>query len=141
MKKRMTQKQKVYRSALVQAVHLSKKYREYFKDNREEYEEALFKAFGVRSSKELSISDLEVFTDWLNYRIDALPEFVPEKITDNQLKMLRKLWSEYANDKTDEALLKFVHRITKQLYLKLDLVKKGEATKCITALKHTLGGK
>lgn len=138
---RLTAKQKAYHKALVQYVHVSKKYRAYYKDNRDEYEEVLERAFGVRSSKELSVDDLTVLVDWLNHRRDDLPVHRPDKITDAQEVMLRDLWGRYAKDKSDIALLTFVKRVAKKIYLKVELVDKQAATKCITALKKTLGEK
>ena len=136
---KLTAKQKAYHKALVQYVHVSKKYRAYYKDHRDEYEDVLERAFGVRSSKDLSVDDLTVLVDWLNHRRDDLPVHRPDKITDAQEVMLRELWSRYAKDKSDIALLSFVKRVGKKAYLKVELVDKQSATKCITALKRTLG--
>jgi len=138
---KLTAKQKTYKRALVQYVHVSKKYRAYYKDNRDEYKEVLERAFGVRSSKDLSVDQLTVLVDWLNHRRDDLPVHRPDKITDAQEAALRDLWSRYAKDKSDIALLSFVKRVGKKAYLKVELVDKQSATRCITALKKTLGEK
>ena len=136
---KLTAKQKAYRKALIQYVHVSKKYRAYYKDNREEYKGVLERAFGVRSSKELSVNSLTILVDWLNYRRDELPVYRPDKITDAQEVKLRELWERYAKDKSDTALLGFVKRVGQKAYMSVELVDKASATKCITALKKTLG--
>lgn len=137
----MTERQKVYKRALIQAVHLSKKYRSWFKDHRDEYEDAMRTAFGKKSSTHLSIDELVIWLDWLNEVIDDLPEHNPSKITQRQTQMLNDLWSQYAIDKSEASLLRFVAKIVGRLYLNIGAVQKSEATKCILALKKTLGGK
>lgn len=138
---KLTPKQKLYHKALVQYVHVSKKYRAYYKDHKDEYRDVLERAFGVRSSKDLRVNDLKVLVDWLNHRRDDLPVHRPDKITDAQEVMLRELWSRYAKDTSDTALLSFVKRVGKKAYIKVELVDKASATKCIIALKKTLGDK
>lgn len=136
---KLTAKQKAYRKALVQYVHVSKKYRAYYKDHKDEYQDALERAFGVRSSKDLSVDSLTILVDWLNHRRDDLPVHRPDKISDAQELTLRDLWSRYAKDTSDTALLSFVKRVGLKAYMRVELVDKASATKCITALKRTLG--
>lgn len=140
----MTLRQKQYKKALITAVHLSKKYRSYYKDNKDEYQTRLEAAFGVSSSKELSIKDLETLVGWLNETIDDLPELKPPSISKPQKNLLRELWCDYARDKSDIALLKFAQKVTKTLYITVEAITLKDATKLIVALKHSLqqgGGK
>lgn len=137
----MNAKQKAYHKGLVQAVHVSKKYRAYYKDNKEEYKEVLTRAFGVQSSKDLNLDNLQLLVSWLNGRSDTLPTFKPDIISDAQAVKLRELWHAYAKDVSDTALLGFVKRVSKKAYLRIELVDKASATKAITALKKTLGEK
>ena len=138
---RLNAKQKAYHKALVQGVHVSKKYRAYYKDNKEEYQEVLERAFGVRSSKLLNIDNLQILNDWLNGRRDELPTHRPEDMSEAQEVKLRELWCGYAKDVSDTALLSFVKRVSKKAYMRVDLIDKASATKAITALKKTTGEK
>jgi len=136
---KMNAKQKAYHKALIQSVHVSKKYRAYYKDNKEEYQDVMEKAFGVRSSKVLTIDALVLFVSWLNERSDTLPVFMPEALSDAQEHALRDLWQRYARDTSEAALLGFVHRVSRKPYMNVRLIDKESATKAITALKKTLG--
>ncbi|MCF6207446.1 MAG: regulatory protein GemA [Sulfurovum sp.] len=137
----MTAKQRAYHKALVQYVHLSKKYRAFYKDDREAYEEVLYNAFGKRSSKDLSVDQLVTLVDWMNGRTDTLPIYKPDMITEAQSELLRDLWRRYAKNKDDTALLGFVKRVGKRAYMRVELIDRQSATKAITALKKTLGEK
>jgi len=135
----MTAKQKAYHKALVQSVHISKKYRAFYKDDREAYEQMLYNAFGKRSSKDLSVDQLTKLVEWLNGRTDTLPTYKPDTISESQVELLRDLWRRYAKNKDDTALLGFVKRVGKKAYMRVELIDKQSATKVITALKKTVG--
>lgn len=137
--RRMSAAQKKWHKILVQKVHLTKKYRSYYKDDREAYEQMLYGAFGKRSSKDLSIDELGVLIDWLNDRIDQLPVHHPDRISQAQVTLLRALWGRYARDGSDTALLAFVKRVSGKVYLKVERIEKEAAVKAISALKKTLG--
>lgn len=138
---RMNAKQRAYHKALVRSVHLSKKYRAYYKDHKDEYREVLMRSFGKESSKDLTLDELELFTDWMNGRVDDLPRCNPGVITQAQQMRLRTLWRAYAKDQSDTALLAFVRRVSKKAYLCVEAIDKESATKAIVALSKTLGGK
>ncbi len=133
----MTPKQKTYRSALIKAIHLSPKYRSYYKDNKEEYKEKLRSAFGVDSSTKLDIASLEKWVGWLNGRDDELPTYKPKMISNTQIYLMRSLWEQYANDKSDTALLHFSFKIIKKAFLHIEQINASDASKVITALKRT----
>jgi hypothetical protein len=137
----MNAKQRAYHKALVRSVHLSKKYRAYYKDHKDEYREVLMRSFGKESSKDLTLDELELFTDWMNGRVDDLPRYNPGVITQAQQMRLRTLWRAYAKDQSDTALLAFVRRVSKKAYLCVEAIDKESATKAIVALSKTLGGK
>jgi len=137
--RRMSAAQKKWHKILVQKVHLSKKYRAYYKDDREDYEQMLYGAFGKRSSKALTIDELVVLIDWLNHRTDTLPVYHPDRISEAQATLLRGLWSRYARDRSDTALLAFVKRVSGKVYLQVERIDKEAAVKAISALKKTLG--
>ncbi|MDD5359864.1 MAG: DUF1018 domain-containing protein [Sulfurovaceae bacterium] len=131
----MNKKQEIYKTALIRLVHLSPKYRSYYKDNKDDYKERLKKAFGVDSSKKLTITQLEQWVGFLNNRIDELPDFVAPMISQPQMILLKKLWSEYARDTSDEALLRFSMKINKNAVLHVEQLTSKEASKLIIALK------
>lgn len=136
----MTSKQQAYRKQLVQQVHVSPRYQNYFKDEREEYEQLLFDHFGERSSRELSITQLQKLVDYFNYELPELPIIKDRSkdATEAQITLLNKLWMNYATDTTEKALRSFVKRVTGNMYLHVDRLTKKDATKCIVALKKTL---
>lgn len=134
----MTQKQKVYKSALIRAVHMSPKYRSYFRDHKDEYKEKLKEAFGVDSSSKLDIASLEKWVGWLNGRDDELPTYKPKMISNTQIYLMRSLWGQYANDKSDTALLHFSFKIIKKAFLHIEQINASDASKVITALKRTI---
>ena len=132
----MSKKQEIYKTALIRSVHLSPKYRSYYKDNKDDYKERLKRAFGVDSSKKLTITQLEQWVGFLNNRIDELPDFVAPMISQPQMILLRKLWSDYARDTSDEALLRFSMKINKNAVLHVEQLTSKEASKLIVALKN-----
>jgi len=135
----MTPKQQIFHKSLIRALHLSRRYREYYRDNREEYRELLDEKFGVSSSKELGIEQLIVFVDYMNFKADELPtkRRVNESLcSEAQLKMMHGLWNELARDKSEEALLTFAKRVLKKHYLHLHMLTKSEAQKLIPVLKN-----
>ncbi len=131
----MTPKQKQLHASLIKALHISRRYQEYYRDNKDEYRELLHEHFKAESSKELSIDQLMVFVDWMNFKVDALPSYRDELCSYAQLGMMRGLWASFAKNKTDEALLKFVNRQTKKTYTKLHMVTLKEAQKIIPVLE------
>ena len=57
-----------------------------------------------------------------------------ELVTQAQKEKIRVLWKEKARDKSEEALLKFVCRVSGYKLERLDDLLKGKATKVIVAL-------
>lgn len=132
----MTLKQQTLHGSLIKQLHISKRYKEYYKENKEEYQELLQRHFGMRSSKELSIDQLIVFADYMNFKRGALPEYKAEICTKAQLSTMRGLWNSFASNPNDEALLAFVNRQTRKSYTELHMTTLIEAQKIIPVLKN-----
>jgi len=137
----MTLKQERYYKSLIKALHLSRRYKEYFKDEKDEYVELLQESFGVNSSTKLSINQLILFVDYMNFKDVVLPTYTKRDgefgatCTKPQLEMMRGLWNSFATTKTEEALLKFANRQAKKSYTKLHMVTLREAQKIIPVLE------
>lgn len=131
----MTPKQKRLHASLIKALHISRRYKEFYSQNREEYLELLQEHFKVESSKELSIDQLMIFVDWMNFKEVELPQYQERICTKAQLATMRGLWNSFATIKTDEALLRFANRQTKKSYTKLHMISLREAQKIIPVLE------
>lgn len=116
--KKMTPKQKLLHASLIKALHISRRYQEYYRENKDEYIELLQEHFKVDSSKELSIDQLMTFVDYMNFKQVELPTYKNRICTKAQLSTMRGLWNSFASSPTDEALLKFANRQAKQSYTK-----------------------
>ncbi len=136
-----TKAQLKLKKQLIKAVHVSKRYVNFFKENESEYRELLKKHFGVESSTKLTIEQLMMLIDYLNFKRDSLPVFEPKKATARQIEHLRGLWKRYAKDKSDRALLWFLKKYEGVLPLRVEYVSKESAQKAIVALKKSLRGK
>lgn len=135
----MTAKQRAYQKSLIQQVHISNRYQNYYKENKEEYIELLQAHFGVDSSKKLSVSELLLLVAYLNFKRDDLPARAKSgESTQKQREYIKGIWQDKARDKSDEALLSFVKRQTKRKIGSLDKVGFEEAQKLIIALKAML---
>ena len=132
----MTVKERSYHKALIKTLHISARYQNHYKENKDEYIELLQEHFGVNSSKEMSVSELLILVDYFNFKRDDLPEKASLKdITKKQYEYIKGLWEEKARDKSDEALLSFVKRQTKRKINSLNKLNFEEAQKLIIALK------
>jgi len=132
----MTPKQKQLHASLIKALHISRRYKEYYKENRDEYKELLSEHFGVESSKELGIDELIGLVEWMNFKLDVLPQQKAyHHCTQAQLRMMQGLWNSFARDSSEDALLEFVNRIIHKRYLHLHMLSKSEAQKVIPVLK------
>lgn len=132
----MTQKQREAHASLVKQVHTSIRYQNYYRDNREEYVRMIEDAFGKKSSRDLSVSDLIALVDYLNMRRDWLPTFKPARATPAQVWKIMQAWNAKARDKSDAALLNFCRRIIKKEYESPDQMTFNEAQKVILALEN-----
>jgi len=132
----MTPKQQRIQKSLITQVHTSPRYKNYYKDNREAYEEMLYNAFGKRSSKTLHVTELIKLVSYLNMQTDALPIFTPKHCTPSQAWKITALWQEKARDKSEQALLNFCKRIVKRECESIATLRVDEAKKVLIALQN-----
>lgn len=131
----VTPKQKAYHTNLIQQVHVSLRYQNYYRDNRDEYEELLKSSFNKSSSKDLSVDQLIKLVDYLNMKRADLPTAKPTAATPQQLYKIEQSWGAKARDKSTASMLVFVKRITKKDVSRLADLKKDDARKVIIALE------
>lgn len=132
----MTPKQQMLHKMLIKQLHISKRYTEYYKHNKEEYKDLLEEFFGVRSSLELHIEQLIDLVDYMNFKKASLVKHTPELCSKAQQVSIRGLWGNIARDKSDSALLTFIQRVLKKRYLHLHMLTKKEAQTIIPVLKN-----
>ncbi|MBT0611971.1 phage protein GemA/Gp16 family protein [Campylobacter hyointestinalis] len=127
----MSKKQENYRKALLAIVHTHPFYK-HAKEN-EAWGEFLSN-WGVDSSAKLSIKELVnliVVMDGKEKPKSKDSQFA----TRSQIYAIETLWQKVAKDSSYRALLIFIKRITKNLYLKIEYLKKHEASKVLIVLK------
>jgi len=123
-----------YKKVLIQQIHLSKKYREFFKDNKEDYVNLLRDNFNVESSTKLDIDSLIDLVDFLNYKTDEIMHKNNTKITLMQKQKLFELWETYARDTSEVALMRFVYKVANERYIGVSAMAKSVASKVIAIL-------
>lgn len=142
----MTFKQDAYRKSLLRAIHQNYTYSQLHASGV--WEDWLFIRFGVTSSKDLSIKELKHTLSVLNDKVEDTLNLMPDLagrtimqqstkdggITLKQSAAIRSLWEQKARDKSEVALLNFVKKATGTLFISLECLKKGEATKVLIAL-------
>lgn len=140
----MTKNQDLYRKQLLTIIHTNPLYRE-IKRN-EAWQDWLELRFGVKSSKELSINELNTAVNILRGkcedRLNFTPDFAgrnlakPDKITQKQIKKIEILINELGWDKPQR--LRFFYRQTGCLVPKLYTLDKKRANKIITGLEAVI---
>lgn len=150
----LTDKQKAYRKRLLARIHLAPMYVSHFKDNRDQYEDMLFKAFGKKSAALLTIKQLMLLESYLygktrnaalskagnvssigNQGAHSSPELV-EHITAAQIKHIESLWQRKARTPTPAALRNFIEKNFKKIVLNLNALTKKEASGLINAINR-----
>lgn len=137
----MTQNQKIYHAKLITKVHLTPLYQTIYKDDRDLYEAFLINAYGVSSSKLLSISELENLIDYLTGKVKETKQnqkgrpTVKGMATDAQISKIETMWQIVARDKSDSALRNFIKRQTGSFPLHLKSITQKDATGIIIALE------
>ncbi|WP_304345761.1 phage protein GemA/Gp16 family protein [Campylobacter showae] len=140
----MTKNQDVYRKQLLTIIHTDPLYKE-IKRN-EAWQDWLDLRFGVKSSKELSINELNTAVNILRGkcedRLNFTPDYAgrnltkPDKITQKQIKKIEILINELGWD--EPARLRFFYRQTGCLVPKLYALDKKRANKIITGLEAVI---
>ena len=128
----MSKKQEIYRKQLLAIIHTHPFYK-HAKQN-EAWEEFL-SAWNVKSCAQLKVKELINLIAVMDGK-DSPKSDETEFATASQIYAVRCLWQKVANDTSDRALLFFIKRITKNLYLKVEYIKKKEASKTLIVLKN-----
>ena len=128
----MTKKQEIYRKQLLAIIHTHPFYK-HAKQN-DAWEDFL-SGWAVKSCAELKIKELTNLIAVMDGKDSPKPG-TTEFATASQVYAIRSLWQRVANDTSDRALLFFIKRITKNLYLKVEYIKKKEASKTLIVLKN-----
>ncbi len=127
----MSKKEEIYRKQLLAIIHTHPFYK-HAKQN-DAWEEFL-SAWDVKSCAQLKIKELINLIAVMDGK-DNPKSSTAEFATQSQIYAIKSLWQRVANDKSDKALLFFIKRITKNLYLKIEYIKKREASKILIVLK------
>lgn len=127
-----------YKKILVQQVHLSKKYRQFYKNNKDTYKELLSREFNVTSSTQLDIDSLISLLDFLNYKTEEIVSKNNTKITQAQKDKLEELWETYAHNTSKQALMKFIYTVSKKRYISINIIEKTLASKVIAILVKSI---
>lgn len=142
----MTTKQKAYRSKLLSKIHLSPLYRTVYANDRDLWESFLENGYGVTSSADLAISELENLADYLIGKVKVLlPDLSkrPTKVgyaTKPQISKIEAMWRNIARDNSDMALRNFINRQVKTRPLHLSNLTQKEATVIIVTLEGMVKG-
>lgn len=127
----MSKKEEIYRKQLLAIIHTHPFYK-HAKQN-DAWEEFL-SAWDVKSCAQLKVKELINLIAVMDGK-DNPKSSTAEFATQSQIYAIKSLWQRVANDKSDKALLFFIKRITKNLYLKIEYIKKKEASKILIVLK------
>lgn len=127
----MSKKEEIYRKQLLAIIHTHQFYK-HAKQN-DAWEEFL-SAWDVKSCAQLKVKELINLIAVMDGK-DNPKSSTAEFATQSQIYAIKSLWQRVANDKSDKALLFFIKRITKNLYLKIEYIKKREASKILIVLK------
>ena len=140
----MTRSQEIYRKQLLTIIHTDPLYKE-IKRN-EAWQDWLDLRFGVKSSKELSINELNTAVNILRGKcedgLNFTPDFAgrnlakPDKITQKQIKKIEILINELGWDEPQR--LRFFYRQTGCLVPKTYMLDKKRANKIITGLEAVI---
>jgi hypothetical protein len=129
----MTQKQTLYKKALIKDIQINK--HRVFADD-EERKEFMQSRFGVDSTTKLSIEELVKLRDFC---LGKVSDIKVDTLSGGQAFRIRLMWREKARDKSSMALLLFAKRICKRDIYDILTLKKAEATKLIVALEKLQG--
>lgn len=132
----MTPKQKIYKNALLRALHTSPRYLNLYKEDDELYREFLKDNFGVKSSKDLSIESLENLVAYFEFKVELKKATKGFKISSNQVEYLWELWCDRSLHKDMPSLLAFIKRLTKKEIKEIEELSKKEATIMINAVRN-----
>ncbi|MBE3609494.1 phage protein GemA/Gp16 family protein [Campylobacter californiensis] len=127
----MTKAQEIYRKQLLAIIHTHPFYKH--AKISEAWGEFL-SAWGVDSSAKLSVKELINLIAVMDGKEHPKPKdslFA----TRSQIYAVHCLWQKVAKDTSERALMFFIRKVTKNLYLKVEHLKKKEASKVLIVLK------
>ena len=140
----MTKNQDLYRKQLLTIIHTDPLYKEIKRNHA--WQDWLRLRFGVESSKELSINELNTAVNILRGKcedgLNFTPDFAgrnlakPDKITQKQIKKIEILINELGWDEPER--LRFFYRQTGCLVPKTYMLDKKRANKIITGLEAVI---
>ena len=140
----MTKNQDLYRKQLLTIIHTDPLYKEIKRNHA--WQDWLRLRFGVESSKELSINELNTAVNILRGKcedgLNFTPDFAgrnlakPDKITQKQIKKIEILINELGWDEPQR--LRFFYRQTGCLVPKTYMLDKKRANKIITGLEAVI---
>jgi len=142
---------KEYRKRLLATIHSHKKHKEL--KSVDCWGDWLHVRFGVESSAVLSIKELKMVLDIMNgvsedgenlsddksgremiVRIKQGGKSGSGNASLKQKKSIVALWQEKARDKSREAMFRFIHTVTKKLFVSLEAIDTKEASRVIMAM-------
>ncbi len=130
----MTQKQKIYKNALLRQLHVSSRYINLYKSEDDLYREFLFENFGVKSSKDLDIEALKNLVAYMNFKAPLVKAKKSFAATTNQTDYILTLWEKNSLKKDVYSLFAFAKKIIKKDLVTLDELSKNEAKTLINAV-------
>nr|WP_315063433.1 phage protein GemA/Gp16 family protein [uncultured Campylobacter sp.] len=140
----MTKNQDLYRKQLLTIIHTDPLYKEIKRNHA--WQDWLELRFGVKSSKDLSIGELNTAVNILRGKcedgLNFTPDFAgrnlakPDKITQKQIKKIEILINELGWDEPQR--LRFFYRQTGCLVPKTYMLDKKRANKIITGLEAVI---
>jgi len=135
----MTEAQKALRKNLLAKIHKH----EFCKQSKAQdaWGAYLYSLYGVESSGNLSIDELYNLLDILNKKSDKAIKkgarvYPNDRASQAQIFTIEKLWKEKARDKSHEAMMRFVKRVTGVVALHLTILSKIDASKVILAIQR-----
>ena len=127
----MSKKEEIYRKQLLAIIHTHPFYKH---EKQNDAWGDFLSAWDVKSCAQLKVKELINLIAVMDGK-DNPKSSTAEFATQSQIYAIKSLWQRVANDKSDKALLFFIKRITKNLYLKIEYIKKREASKILIVLK------
>ena len=106
----MTQKQKIYKNALLRQLHVSSRYINLYKSEDDLYREFLFENFGVKSSKDLDIEALKNLVAYMNFKAPLVKAKKSFAATTNQTDYILTLWEKNSLKKDVYSLFAFAKK-------------------------------
>lgn len=132
----LTDRQRLYRKALLGKIHTAPLYLQLYKDDRPGWEALLFAHFKRRSSADLSIAQLIRLNSHLRRLGPACPAALAPPATPAQVSYLLALWRQRARCPAEKNLLAFARKQTGLALIGLHALNQKQIGGLIAAVKH-----